>query len=36
MPDLSLPTILAIAALVAFIPIVFGGFLALKRRTITS
>ena len=36
MPGLSLPTILTIAALVALIPIAFGGFLAVKRRTITS
>ncbi|CAX32396.1 Conserved hypothetical protein [Prochlorococcus marinus str. MIT 9313] len=36
MPDFSLPTILTIGALVALIPIAFGGFLAVKRRTITS
>ena len=36
MPDLSLPTILAIAAVVALIPIAFGSFLAVKRRTILS
>ena len=36
MPDLSLAAILAIAALVVLMPIAFGGFLAVKRRTITS
>ncbi len=36
MPGLSLPTILVIAALVALIPIAFGGFLVVQRRTIMS
>ncbi|KZR68696.1 hypothetical protein PMIT1313_02320 [Prochlorococcus marinus str. MIT 1313] len=36
MPTLSLLTILAIAVLVALMPIAFGGFLAIKRRAILS
>ncbi len=36
MVDLSLPTVLIIAALVAAVPLAFGGFLAVKRRALTS
>ena len=36
MTDLSLPTVLIIAALVVAFPLAFGGFLAVKRRALTS
>lgn len=36
MVDLTLPTVLIIAALVAAFPLAFGGFLAVKRRALTS